>query len=228
MLQHFERIAVLVLVAALGGCTWPEPLTYSGAAAQGGLSGQAMIENPLFVPVADPEFAWNQIVDEIDDYFKIQREERVRQEGHVMIEGRIDTFPTVGSTYLEPWRRDSTGGFEKLHSTLQSVRRRAQVRVVPSTGGYLLDVAVFKELEDLERPKRSSIGFSGMRHDNSLDADFDDVPQDPDTLGWIPQGRDLALEQRILSNLRGRLTDSGAVQSAALPRANVEVFPQPQ
>ena len=60
----------------------------------------------------------------------------------VLTEGRIDTFPLSGSTLLEPWRRDSTRGYEKWHATLQAIRRRATVRVIPTEGGYLLDVIV--------------------------------------------------------------------------------------
>ena len=73
-----------------------------------GLGGPAPIENPLFVPPMDRELLWNQTVDAVDDYFRIEREERVRLIGGVLTEGRIDTFPTIGSTILEPWRRDST------------------------------------------------------------------------------------------------------------------------
>ena len=44
---------------------------------------------------------------------QIRREHRVRMVGHVLMEGTIDTFPTIGSTLFEPWRRDSVSGFEK-------------------------------------------------------------------------------------------------------------------
>ena len=63
-----------------------------------------------------------------------------------------------GSTILEPWRKDSTHGAEKLHATLQSVRRYAFVRVIPADGGYLLQVAVHKQLEDVVQPEHSTVG----------------------------------------------------------------------
>ena len=68
----------------------------------------------------------SQAVDAVDDYFRIEREERVRLIGGVLTEGRIDTFPIIGSTIFEPWRKDSTPGYEKVHATLQSIRRRAR------------------------------------------------------------------------------------------------------
>lgn len=162
-------------------------------------------QNPLFVSGLDPEFVHNQVVDEIDNYFKVQREERVRDVGGVLTEGRVESFPQVGGTIFEPWRKDSTPGFEKLHATLQSIRRRALVRIIPVEGGTLLDVAVYKELEDLKYPERSSVGDSTMRYDTSLVRPQGAERLPPGSLGWIPQGRDASLEQRILSHLRGRL-----------------------
>ena len=189
---------------------------------QTGLGGSPPIENPMFVPALDGEFLWNQTVDAVDDYFRIEREERVRLIGGVLTEGRIDTFPITGSTLLEPWRRDSTPGYEKLHATLQSIRRRALVRVIPTEGGYLLEVAVQKELEDLDKPEHATAGGATLRHDGSLVRQEGESGRYSATLGWIPLGRDMTLEQRILADLRARL-DLGEV--AALPAMVEEVPP---
>jgi hypothetical protein len=165
--------------------------------------------NPLLLAVPDREFLHNQVVDELDNYFKIDREERVRQVGGVLTEGRIETFPAIGSTLLEPWRKDSTPGFEKLHSTLQSVRRRAVARIVPSNNGYLIDLAVYKELEDLPQPENATVGGATIRHDSSLVRNEEQIGLPPGTLGWIPLGRDVTLEQQVLANIRNRVTDVG-------------------
>jgi hypothetical protein len=195
------RLIASGLLAASLGCGWH----------QHGLSGHhaldmAGLQNPLFVQTADHELLWNQVVDTVDNYFKIQKEERVRLVGDVVLEGRIDTFPADGSTLLEPWRDDSTPGFEKLHATLQSVRRQANVRVIPAQGGYLIDVAVYKEVEDLEQPQHAAVGRARVRHGDSL------APSQPDaldelTLGWIRLGRDVSLEQQILTEIRQRLAE---------------------
>jgi hypothetical protein len=200
------RLASLVACALASGCAWHGAAGTYGTV-EGGPAAFAGVANPLLVPVADPELAWNQIVDEIDDYFKVRREERVRLVGNVLTEGHIETFPTIGSTILEPWRRDSTPGFERLHASLQSIRRRAQVRVIPSEGGYLIEVAVYKELEDVLQPEYVSAGQATLRHDTSPEKTEDGERLPPGTIGWIPLGRDVALEQRILANLRGRLSD---------------------
>ena len=174
-----------------------------------GFGGVQMAENPLFVPAMDREFLWNQTVDAVDDYFRIEREERVRLIAGVLTEGRIDTFPLSGSTILEPWRKDSTPGYEKIHATLQSIRRRATVRVIPTEGGYLLDVAVQKELEDLDKPEHATAGGATLRYDGSLVRQEGAAGRFSVSQGWIPIGRDASLEQRMLADISERLNIGG-------------------
>lgn len=181
------------------------------------------IENPMFVPALEREFLWTQAVDAVDDYFRIEREERVRLIGGVLTEGRIDTFPITGSTVFEPWRKDSTPGYEKIHATLQSIRRRGTIRVIPTEGGYLLDVAVQKELEDLDKPEHATAGGATLRHDGTIVRQEGASGRYSVTLGWIPLGRDVTLEQRILADLRARL-DLGEI--VALPA--IEEIPAPR
>ena len=216
------RVLSLICLIALGGCGFHQP--NSGIERGGFLPGVYGSHNPLVVPVADREFVWNQIIDEMDDYFKIKREQRVHVVGNVLTEGSIETFPTTGSTILEPWRKDSVSGFERWHSTLQSIRRHAQVRVIPVQVGYQIELAVFKELEDLVQPERATVGSMTLRHDNSparTDEHGQRLPAG--TLGWIPLGRDIALEQRILSNIRARVTNTGPTQPAVPIQADVNV-----
>jgi hypothetical protein len=167
----------------------------------------AALQNPLFVPGSDREFLWNQVVDSVDNYFEIKREVRVHQVADVPLEGFLETFPRDGSTILEPWRKDSTHGYEKLHATLQSIRRTAVVRVQPVQGGHVIDVVVQKELEDLDRPEYASSGRFPLRSQQTLQADGADVSPIATAAGWIPIGRDTALEQRILAQIRGRVSE---------------------
>jgi hypothetical protein len=191
------------------GCAWSPygpiyPVPPDGWRA----AASAAVNNPLLVPAVDRDFLWDQLVDTIDDHFQIEREDRVRPVGNVLTEGRIDTYPAVASTLLEPWRRDSTPGFEKLHSTLQTIRRQASVNVTPDQHGYLIHVTVIKELEAVDRPDHATVGASLLRHDGSLEGNRPPFsPAGPTTLGWIPFGRDTQLEQRIVAELRGRLIE---------------------
>lgn len=172
------------------------------------LGGNAQVSNPLIVPLADRWWVMDQISDQLDDYFRIYREERIRIIDSVMTEGWIETHPRIGSTSLEPWHKDSTPGFEKVHSTLQTVRRFAKVRVIPSGNSYAIDVKVFKELEDLEQPVGSAISGQLIRHDNALDVDRLNPWLATERTGWIPMGRDISLEQLILRNIQNRLAES--------------------
>jgi len=193
---------VLLTVASLltGGCS----LFRSKGPSDPQTAGRGL-ENPLFFPVADRELLWNQLVDALDDYFRIEREQRVQEVGGVLTEGRITTFPTNGATYLEPWHRDSTPGFEKLHATFQSLRRRAEARVMPRNNGYFVEVVVYKELEDISQPEGATVRGSSMRHDGSLARNETPDPNGPVTLGWICLGRDIGLEQQILAELQARM-----------------------
>lgn len=171
------------------------------------LSGGNLVANPLHIPAGDREFIWNQIVDEIDNYFVILREERVQVVSGILTEGQIQTRPQVGATFLEPWRADSTTRYERTLATLQSIRRTARARVIPVEDGQLLELVVLKELEHLDQPAHATAGAVIARHDQSVIRE--EVPPGAFSItpGWIPQGRDVALEQRILNNLRGRLCD---------------------
>lgn len=163
------------------------------------------LPNPLTVQVRDAEFTWNQIVDTVDDYFDIKAENRVQMLGGIMTEGRIETHYMPGATLLEPWRWDSTPGFEKLHATTQSLRRRAIVRVVPNAQSYAIQVIVEKELEDVDRPAHATPGSATPRHDGSLVRTVNDQIRGPRSLGWIPLGRDVSLETEMLQELYARL-----------------------
>lgn len=166
------------------------------------------LPNPLRITAVDAEFLWNQLVDTVDDYFQIESERRVQVIGGVLTEGRIETYYVPGATALEPWQWDSASDYELALATLQSIRRRGSIRVVPLAGGFDIYVQVVKELEDVDRPSQGTPGSSIPRPEVSL---FNSKPITRDfqtTLGWIPQGRDAALEQEILRELYGRVHET--------------------
>ncbi len=172
----------------------------------GGVAPGAVSANPVYLPVSNQDWAWEQIVDVVDDYFRVERENRVQLIGNVMTEGRIDTFPQIGATWLEPHRPDSVGRENRWESTLQTIRRRAVLRVIPEQGGYLVEVVVYKELEDLPRPEHSIASASTFRHDNSLESRLSEgVLRTRLSKSWLPLGRDPAIEQKMLAEIRARV-----------------------
>ena len=191
---------LLVLLTPLGyGCsgmsTWTSPREPFAA--------RRVCNNPVMVPNNHPEFVWEQIVDVMDDYFKIMEEMPVRP---IMgSEGKLETYAEVGSTLLEPWRHDSANFEERLECTLQSIRRQAVVRVKMVEDGYMIDVAVYKQLEDLAKPQNAIAGSATFAYSSTQVGVIDPITDEPLELGWIPQGRDTALEQRILGEIIDRL-----------------------
>lgn len=166
------------------------------------------VPNPLELPPADDLFVWSQVVDAVDDYFRIAREQPVQNSNGILLDGRVETAYLVGASIFEPWRKDSTAGFERLQSTLQSIRRRAIVTVRPQGAGYALEVVVQKDLEDTDRTHYATESTAGVRHDGTLIRRTDAYDDSPQTLGWIPLGRDTALEQVLLRDIFGRITQA--------------------
>jgi hypothetical protein len=162
--------------------------------------------NPMVVPIVDEQLAWDQIVDVVSDYFTITREQQARR-SELPMEGRIETAPQDGASWLEPHRRDSVGRFNRWESTFQTVRRTAMVRVVPHAAGYLVEVIVEKELEDLPKPEHATAGAATFRNDGSLPSRrLEHVSRTHLSTRWIPLGRDVALEQRMLAEIHARLS----------------------
>jgi hypothetical protein len=169
--------------------------------------------NPTLIASMDRDFVWDQIVDVVDDYFRIQKEERVRLVGDLLTEGRLDTYPRGAATLLEPWSKDSATPYDRLEATLQSQRKRALVRVIPDQAGFLVEVQVFKELEDVASPDTGAVSLANpqaLRNDNSLQRVTNPVGGAQPTLGWIGLGRDPALEQVILARIQERIGGFGA------------------
>lgn len=155
-------------------------------------------DNPTLLAAGSPEQLWEHVVDVVDDYFDIAHEIPVSQIDDV---GRLDTIPLVGATLLEPWRHDSANFDERLMSTLQTIRRQAVVHVSRVEQGYLVEVIVYKQLEEVARPMHASAGTAMLNYDDSLTRVVNPITEVPIDEGWIPLGRDTVLEQRILSQL---------------------------
>lgn len=165
------------------------------------------VSNPSHVSEMDPDFLWRMIVDAVDDNFRIDLEDPVRRDSEFWCEGRLRTYPEVSGTAFEPWRTDSTRGFEKLQSTFQTIRRIVEVRVANEPTGYQIEVIVVKEKEDVDQSQFASAGSSAQRHDGSIVRNQNQIRQSGVTLGWYEIGRDRELERRLMAGILGRITN---------------------
>jgi hypothetical protein len=225
-LGRWLAVIVLASVVPAAGClTWFPTNPTPPEAAFAPLP--IMANNPVLIPNQNPELVFETVVDVVDDYFKVDHEIPVRLEGGVLVEGEIDTFPRSASTILEPWNRDAASFYERVEGTLQSTRRRAIVRVLPAEGGFLVDIVIIKELEDVLRPETGSASrAANLRNDNSLRRYVDPVRGTQPTLGWIELGRDVALEQKLLVDLASRFGVVVAPPGGTVPPVGMILPPE--
>lgn len=156
---------------------------------------EPVAENPLYVPVDDFEAVWNRTVAEVGGYFDVADENRLAR--------KIVTDPRISATVLEPWLADTQTFGDRVEATLQTVRRFAIVKIEPApNGGFLVKVEVHKELEDMVKPDRQAMGRAVFNNDFPVNRVREIVGPVPVANGWIPRGRDPALEQAILSGIR--------------------------
>ena len=200
-------MVVLMLLAGLSGCNAWQPATYNPPVFGFAPENVPPQSNPLVIQNMDRDLVWDQVVDVVDDYFRVEHEERVRLVGDILTEGRLDTYPRGASTIFEPWNQDSVTRYERWQATLQSMRRRATVYVIPVEGGFNIDVQVYKELEDVPRPESGALSLANsqtLRNDDALIRLTNPVGGQEPTRGWIGLGRDVALEQVILAGIQAR------------------------
>lgn len=167
-----------------------------------GSSAQPPVSNAVFVSANDEEAVWERVVDVLHDYrFEIARENK--------LDGVIETQYKTGSSLLEPWHLESVGLENRLESTLQSIRRRVFVyimRPVEIGGGFNVRVEAFKEIEHLPGVAANSAGGATFQESRPLARDLNLVVGQSTPSGWIPLGRDFALEQQLSQHLQAALS----------------------
>jgi hypothetical protein len=154
-------------------------------------------ENPLYVPLGPPSYGtvFETVLDVISNYFEVAYENRY--------DGRIVTFPRIAPGLEQPWRPGSPDFGQRLEATLQTLRHRAEVSIQPAPdGGYFVQVDVYKELEDLPRPLRSTAGSAAFRGTITIERQFEVVDPTVFESNWIPLGHNLDMEQAILQRLK--------------------------
>jgi hypothetical protein len=157
------------------------------------------VQNPVWVPSLGVEGAYGKVfenvLDIIDDYFEIRYANRW--------DGHIETFPRISPGLEQLWRPGSPDCYQRLEATLQTIRHRCEVVIDPAPdGGFFVNVAVYKELEDLPRPIRATAGAAAFRSDITVERQFEVIDPTVFESNWIPRGRDCELEQVILQRLK--------------------------
>jgi hypothetical protein len=163
----------------------------------GPLGPSVTVENPVYIPLGP--MSYNQVfekaIDVVSGYFEIAEYNRY--------DGRIETFPRVAPGLEQPWKPGSPDLYQRLYATLQSVRHRAVVLIQPAdNGGFFIQVTVFKELEDVPRPIRAVAGAAIFQSEPTVERQNEVIDLSRFEPNWIPIGRDCALEQVLLQELK--------------------------
>lgn len=208
---RFVSAGVLLLAAlcvwTLAGCRAFNANRTTYSSFEAGQLGKGNAQNPLLVNGdLDPYLVWETTVDVVRLYFdRVVDEYPCQRSGETITEGLLRTKPQIGATCLEPWRRDSVNASERQYATVQSMRRTAKIRVRHANGNYIIHVRVDKELEDLAQPSHAQLPSATFRLDTQIPETTDPIAVQDYNEGWLPQGRDYALEQSILNQLQLRL-----------------------
>ncbi|MCI0703234.1 MAG: hypothetical protein L0241_19315 [Planctomycetia bacterium] len=195
---HRRRIAasVSLCVFALTGCATAPPLDNPVLVRQA-----EYIENPVLVSPGQPtassyQEVFEKVLDVLDDYFELQTPNPY--------DGRITTKPRIAPGYEQFLKPGNPDPRQRLLATFQTIRQTATVVIrAGDRGGYLVEVVVEKELEDVARPSRATIGNAVFQEAPTVDRQLEVVsPETTVDRVWFKVGRDYAFEQEILRRIR--------------------------
>ena len=188
-MHRLSLLAAVLCLATATGCAGVSSFRMAGVA-------PVTAPNPMFVSTTNEDFLWERMVETLEDFqFPIRKENRQSRV--------IETDYKVGASVFEPWHSDSVGFTNRLESTLQSVRRRVVVTMIPSDQqpGYTVSVEAYKEFEDLPGVAANSPGGATFLESKPLDRDLNLVVGQSAPSGWMWAGRDYQLEQSIVGQL---------------------------
>jgi hypothetical protein len=187
-----------VVLALAAGCA-SGPLLDNPLSLGAGLppEGEA---NPMYLPLGPTPESYRKVLDSavaaLQDFgFQVLPVNS--------FEGRIESLPRIAPGIFRFLRSGNSAFYDRLLETAQTYRHRAIILVQPAdSGGYWVRVTVYKELEDLPRPVRATIGSANFRTSNDVERPFEVV--DPTLLeaNWLPRGEDVDVEQQLLARIR--------------------------
>ena len=186
-----RRIVTCVLI-----CAPIYGLTVVAGCASTQQMGGAIQPNALEISAERYDVMWERTVAVLNNYhFSIARESK--------IEGVIETHYRAGSNLLEPWHHDSVGFYNRLESTVQSIRRRVIVTFQTSSPGMVtVNVRVDKEIEDVPGLAANYEGGATFSEGQPLQRDLDQVVGQVGGSRWLHRGTDPALESELMRQIR--------------------------
>jgi hypothetical protein len=119
--------------------------------------------------------------------------------------GVIITRPLAGGQFFEFWRKDNVGAFEAAESNLQSIRRRAELKVDEEGGRLCIRCKVNVERLSLSRPTEQSVGFKYDRITGQrIRLGQMKIQPEGAKMAWIDLGNDDKLAAVILKEIEAK------------------------
>jgi hypothetical protein len=199
MVRTGRGLAVALLLAGLAGCTSLAPAMREPPALIPANSCNEEDQNPVYVPPLSYGQVFETMLRVLNDYdFEIADPNRY--------DGRIETYPRVSPGMLELFRPGSPDVYDRLLATFQTYRHRVSIVIQPANNrGYFVEVIARKELEDLPKPIRSTVGGAIFRTINDVDRQFEVIDSTFFEPTWIFKGRDVPLEQELIRRIKKSL-----------------------
>jgi hypothetical protein len=186
-----------VILLGLAGCQSMPPMAEIAPIVPHGVE-YIEDQNPVFLPQGPESYGhvFETILSVLHDYgFEIRESNRY--------DGHIETIPRISpglGLFLKPGSPDLR---DRLLSTLQTYRHRVIVDIQPAeNGGFFVKVTANKELEDLPRPIRATVGSAIFRNENDVERQFEVIDPTWFESEWIYRGRDCGVEQELIRRLK--------------------------
>jgi hypothetical protein len=198
-MRRIGQVALMLAITS-GGCAMPS--TRESPAIVRANSYDTSNEMLLRTDHPGPEAysrLFETVLDVIDNDFEVAIASRY--------DGRIEGAPRIAPGYEQILKPGSPSLYERLLATCQTIRHRCIVLIQPAEGGYVVNVTVLKELEDLPNPTREQSGAAAFRTDVNIDREREVVDPLVISNSWIPKGRDFDYEQKILREIRRKIRD---------------------
>lgn len=160
-------------------------------------------QNPVYVPLPPRDYGrvFETALQVLNDYgFEIA--DSNRYSGHIEAVPRIS--PGLGLWF----KTGSPDIYERLLSSAQTYRHRVTVVIQTADpqpadhGGYFIEFIVRKELEDLAKPLRSTVGAAVFRTENTVERQTEVIDATFFEPRWFFRGRDKAFEQEMIRRFK--------------------------
>lgn len=165
------------------------------------------VRNPVYVPLPPQDYdrVFGAALEVLGDYgFEIIEPNRYS--------GHIEAAPRIAPGVVLLLKPGSPDIYDRLLCSLQTYRHR--VTVVFQTAdpqgtdhsGYEVEFIVRKELEDLPKPLRSTVGGAVFRAESTVERQTEVIDATFFEPNWMYRGRDTALEQELIRRYRNALS----------------------